>query len=697
MVAAARLTLLLLGSVGFLWPAGAWYIDYCPKGWSYYKLSCFRYFRQLQSWDEAEVSWPGYSGCWDPTISWWGLLVGCPGTDGSPTEAVPGQPPRCPAGLGGGAPGSRHLAQGHLILPARAACLARSPLQQREPGLEVGEGGQVQHHQWAGWKRCPWGELRHADPPQRLHPVVQCRLRTAASLHLQVTRVKMLRLVSRAAGCWGARQAPQGLERVHQGDQHPMAVQRACLSSAAGTGTWPKDVGILALEVYFPAQYVEQEELERYDGVEAGKYTRGLGQQQMGFCAAHEDINSLCLTVVQRLVERRRLSWDAIGRLEVGTETVIDKSKAVKTVLMQLFHDSGNTDVEGIDTTNACYGGTASLFNAASWVESSAWDGRYAVVVCGDIAVYATGNARPTGGAGAVAMLVGPNAPLVLERGLRGTHMEHAYDFYKPDLSSEYPVVDGQLSIQCYLRALDRCYAVYRRKAESQWQQAGIQRPFTLDDFKFIIFHTPFCKLVQKSVGRLLLNDFLSAPNPDTATGLYKGLQPFRGVKLEDTYTSKEVEKAFQAASQKIFNQKTKPSLLLSSRNGNMYTPSMYGCLASLLAQSSARDLAGSRIGAFSYGSGLAASMFSLCVSQDAAPGSPLDKLVSSLADLPARLDARKHVAPQDFANIMKEREETHHLANHTPHGSQADLFPGTWYLTRVDAKYRREYARKPI
>ncbi|XP_074953229.1 hydroxymethylglutaryl-CoA synthase, mitochondrial isoform X2 [Phalacrocorax aristotelis] len=507
----------------------------------------------------------------------------------------------------------------------------------------------------------------------------------------------MLRLVSRAARCWGARRAAQGPERAPQGAQHPMAVQRACLSSAAGTGTWPKDVGILALEVYFPAQYVEQEELERYDGVEAGKYTRGLGQQQMGFCAAHEDINSLCLTVVQRLVERGRLSWDAIGRLEVGTETVIDKSKAVKTVLMQLFHDSGNTDVEGIDTTNACYGGTASLFNAADWVESSAWDGRYAVVVCGDIAVYATGNARPTGGAGAIAMLVGPNAPLVLERGLRGTHMEHAYDFYKPDLASEYPVVDGQLSIQCYLRALDRCYAVYRRKAERQWQQAGIQRPFTLDDFKFIIFHTPFCKLVQKSVGRLLLNDFLATPNPDMATGPYKGLQPFRGVKLEDTYTSKEVEKAFQAASQEIFDQKTKPSLLLASRNGNMYTPSMYGCLASLLAQSSARDLAGSRIGAFSYGSGLAASMFSLRVSQDAAPGSPLDKLVSSLADLSARLDARKRVAPQDFAEIMKRREETHHLADHTPHGSQADLFPGTWYLTRVDAKYRREYARKPI
>ena len=36
-----------------------------------------------------------------------------------------------------------------------------------------------------------------------------------------------------------------------------------------------------------------------------------------------------------------------IGRLEVGTETMIDKSKAIKTTLMRLFAEHGNTDVEG--------------------------------------------------------------------------------------------------------------------------------------------------------------------------------------------------------------------------------------------------------------------------------------------------------------------------------------------------------------
>lgn len=49
--------------------------------------------------------------------------------------------------------------------------------------------------------------------------------------------------------------------------------------------------------------------------------------------------------------------------------------------------------------------------------------------------------------------------------------MEHAYDFYKPDLMSEYPVVDGKLSIECYLSALDRCYSVYRKKIHAQWQR----------------------------------------------------------------------------------------------------------------------------------------------------------------------------------------------------------------------------------
>lgn len=152
-----------------------------------------------------------------------------------------------------------------------------------------------------------------------------------------------------------------------------------------------------------------------------------------------------------------------MGRLEVGTETMIDKSKSVKTVLMNLFRESGNHDVEGVTSINACYGSTNALFNSLNWLQSPSWDGRYAIVVSSDIAVYSKGNARPTGGAGAVAMLLGPNAPIVFGS-TRGTFIDNTYDFYKPNPFSEYPTVDGHQSIDIYLNALRQCYTTFRKK-----------------------------------------------------------------------------------------------------------------------------------------------------------------------------------------------------------------------------------------
>jgi hydroxymethylglutaryl-CoA synthase len=46
-------------------------------------------------------------------------------------------------------------------------------------------------------------------------------------------------------------------------------------------------------------------------------------------------------------------------------------------------------------------------------MSSDSWDGRYGIVVCADLAVYDKGAARATGGAGAIAMLIGPNASIV--------------------------------------------------------------------------------------------------------------------------------------------------------------------------------------------------------------------------------------------------------------------------------------------
>ena len=40
---------------------------------------------------------------------------------------------------------------------------------------------------------------------------------------------------------------------------------------------YPIDVGIIAMEIYFPSTYVSQTDLEIYNKVPKGKYTVGLG------------------------------------------------------------------------------------------------------------------------------------------------------------------------------------------------------------------------------------------------------------------------------------------------------------------------------------------------------------------------------------------------------------------------------------
>ncbi|RKP22862.1 hydroxymethylglutaryl-coenzyme A synthase N terminal-domain-containing protein, partial [Syncephalis pseudoplumigaleata] len=432
----------------------------------------------------------------------------------------------------------------------------------------------------------------------------------------------------------------------------------------------PANVGILAMDIYFPKTCVDQAELEKHDGASTGKYTIGLGQTKMAFVDDREDIHSICLTVVSSLMEKYGVAYTDIGRLEVGTETIVDKSKSVKSVLMQLFAESGNYEVEGIDTTNACYGGTNALFNAINWIESSSWDGRLALVVAGDLAIYSSGSARPTGGAGAVAMLIGPNAPVTIEHGVRHTHMEHLYDFYKPDLSSEFPVVDGALSVASYLKSFDTCYEGYIKKLERKLAVPHAN----IDEVDYFVGHSPFTKQVQKAVAHISMIDFKRDPTNERYDAVR---QAYLDVPVAQSYTDKVMERAFVAVSKEIYRTKAETALYAAKQIGNMYCGSVYGGLASLLSQVSSADLLGKRITLFSYGSGSAASMFSFVVVGDT---STIARHLSIVERLASRVD----VPPVDYEKVMELREKTHQLRSYTPVGSLDNLFPGTFYLEHV-------------
>lgn len=491
---------------------------------------------------------------------------------------------------------------------------------------------------------------------------------------------------------------------------------------SSSTSALQRNIGILSIAAYFPKTYVSQEDLEVYDKVDSGKYTKGLMQDKMGFCTDLEDINSIALTVTKRLVDESGVSLNDIGYLEVGTETILDKSKSVKTVLMELFESSGNTDIEGVDTTNACYGGTAALFHAIDHCYAPYWDGRLAIVVAADIAVYDKGNARPTGGCGAIAMLIGPNAPLVFDP-FRATHMTHTYDFYKPDPSSEYPTVDGKLSLQAYISAVDKCYQAYKKKylLNSVAKAVDSSKISLIDEFDGILLHSPYCKLVRKAFARLLFNEYdailkqSSTNNQLKEDERYKGFQELPATDLNMNYENwmkpigkSSLEKVAIQLSEQLYQEKTAESLFLSNQVGNMYTASLYSCLVAYLTSKPVENLAGKQVLFFSYGSGSAASMFSARLVTDV---QALKRLIIGVEDVRSKLNERIKVTPEEFTAHLEHRKKTFSLPSRSPTGQPLEasdssngvvgivnvetyLYPGTYYLTSVDGMFRRKYSR---
>ncbi|KAI5967233.1 ERG13 [Candida theae] len=446
----------------------------------------------------------------------------------------------------------------------------------------------------------------------------------------------------------------------------------------------PQNIGIKGIEVYIPGQAVNQAELEKFDGIPQGKYTIGLGQTNMAFVNDTEDIYSISLTVLSKLLSHYSINTDHIGRLEVGTETLLDKSKSVKSVLMQLFGD--NSDIEGVDTVNACYGGTSAVINAVNWIESSSWDGRDAIVVAGDIAIYDKGAARPTGGVGAVALWIGPDAPIVFDS-IRGSFMEHAYDFYKPDFTSEYPTVDGHFSLSCYVKAIDNCYKNYSRKLTGDKNKTvGLY-----DHFDYNAFHVPTCKLVTKSYARLLYNDYKSTPEKFTDLIDEQTRKHIDALSYEDSLTDKVLEKTFVTLAKDQTKARVEPALRVPTNTGNMYTASAWASLASTIyyTTKNGENLQNKRIGIFSYGSGLASTLLSVVIKGDVSK-------ITEVLNFDYKLgEGRKIESPQAYVDAIGLREDAHLQKSFKPKGSIDNLPVGTYYLLEVDDKYRRKYGVK--
>lgn len=350
-------------------------------------------------------------------------------------------------------------------------------------------------------------------------------------------------------------------------------------------------------------------------------------------------------------------------------------------------------------------------------------------------------------------MLVGPDAPLDLERGLAGAWMSDEWDFYKPAGCGLWPVVDGARSVAAYLKGLDACWAALcdkadarlaaveegdgnggdegegegeggdgsRRRRRQSLRPCASRPPFSLSDVDHVVMHAPYGKLLRKGFARMVAADERRrrAREEERGGGAGEGEERERGKPRRVVGPGPDFdERTAVKSTAASFDAYVGPSCWLAAEVGNMYAASVHAGLAALVearggGTSKSGDgtngggeedgrgengLEGTRILVYSYGSGAAACLFSVTARQvsDTSGKFTLGKLAASLK-ISEALAKRRRASPADFAKALALAEARWGACGYKPAQEAIDaVAPGVWYLQEVDDKHRRRYERKP-
>jgi len=332
---------------------------------------------------------------------------------------------------------------------------------------------------------------------------------------------------------------------------------------------------------------------------------RGLDLQRFGnLMMSQKSINLPCEDPVTNGVNAARpvvagltpSQRDQIELLVVATESGLDYAKPISTYIHEYL--GLNRRCRSFEVKHACYGGTAALQMAASFVAASSVPGVKALVITAEAASVADRGTywEPSQGAGAVAMLVSAQPDiLALDPGASGYYTYEVMDTLRPRPDLE--AGDTDLSLMSYLECLQRSYELYCERVSG----ADI-----LDTFDYLVFHPPFAGMVKGAHRNLLRKQ--RDMGPETI--------------------------------ERDFASRMAPSLAYCSRIGNLYSGSLYAALCSLidhLALDGAR-----RIGMYSYGSGCGSEFYSGVI-----PAGARDKLAG--LQLGAAIEARRPLTMEEY------------------------------------------------
>ncbi len=362
------------------------------------------------------------------------------------------------------------------------------------------------------------------------------------------------------------------------------------------TGASPlPPIGLSGLSVYLPGRAVRLEPLAeernatRLDGdsrdfVKSLRYT---GQQEMRIPEVWEDTVTMIAESVRDLVHTTGVDPTRVSQFVCGTETAMDHAKPLSSFAQGLLEQDGvriGPDTSIYEVKHACAGGTYGLLGATSQIAIDSIRGLAApaVVTMGDTSRYdLVSTAEFTQGAGAVSLLVEPDPKLLrLDLGVVGYNSQSVDDFFR-NIGSTVAKARGKFSVQCYKDALLGAYQSFKDKALKSGMIEVPHGKHFLDHFDYVLLHAPFRQMPVEA-----LTDLLAKA---------RGISP-------------------EAAQAELERLRLPESLHGTALAGNLYTCSLYLCLANLLESELKRlgdGIEGKRILFASYGSGNTMVVFS--------------------------------------------------------------------------------------
>jgi polyketide biosynthesis 3-hydroxy-3-methylglutaryl-CoA synthase-like enzyme PksG len=360
------------------------------------------------------------------------------------------------------------------------------------------------------------------------------------------------------------------------------------------------NVGIEAINVYAGRTFLDVRtlfqarglDLERFDNLMMKKKSVGLPCED----PVTNGVNA-AKPIIERLSEEEK---NSIQLLITSSESGIDFGKSISNYIHDYLGLSRNC--RSFEMKQACFAATAALQMASAVIASGVSPGAKALVIATDIAraIDRMTYAEPSGGVGAVAMLVSDNPRMMqLDFGATGLYSFEVMDTCRPQ--PEIETGDPDISLMAYLDCLENSFKDYNEKVEGVNFQ---------DTFDYLAFHTPFAGMV-KGAHRKMMRQLLK-------------------------YSPDRIEADFV--------QRVQPSLEYCVQVGNIYSATLYLALASTI---DCAALNGSkRVGLFSYGSGCSSEFYSGLIS-------PTSQSLLKEMNITGNLAQRYELSMDEYEHIL--------------------------------------------